>query len=123
LSILISHSSERGTLSPPDCFEADAPSGWAAEDFQHFVEQSRWIFAKTMPHNPHEYTLRRHTTAEQFDAAVRFVRENGVMEEYWGRPYKTLYFGDHKYWTMGEPLESTILINRKLLPHAGGPVG
>jgi hypothetical protein len=103
------------------CVEPDAASGWTEDDFARFVSSHRWIFAKTMPDNPHEYTLRRETADSVFDAAVRYIRENGVIEEYWGRQYKVLYAADHKYWTMGEPLASTILINRKLLRHAGGP--
>lgn len=37
------------------------------------------------------------------------------METYFGQPYKVLHFEGHKYWTMGAPLEDTILINRKKL--------
>jgi hypothetical protein len=95
------------------CFESDAPSGWDEPDFRAFVASHRWIFARTMPHNPHEYTLRRHTDSGVFDAAVRYIREHGRMETYAGKPYRTLYLDDHKYWTMGAPLEATILINRK----------
>jgi hypothetical protein len=98
------------------CFDPDQPSGWSKDDFTSFVQSHRWIFARTMPHNPHEYTLRRNTDDATFDAAVRYIREHGRMETYWGKPYRTLYFGDHKYWTMGAPLEVTILINRKPLP-------
>ena len=103
------------------CFEPDQPSGWTEAEFSRFVASHTWIFARTMPQNPHEYTLRRDTDSATFDAAVRFIREHGEREIYWGKPYKTLYLGDHKFWTMGAPLEETILINRKLLPHAGGP--
>jgi hypothetical protein len=77
-----------------------------------------------MPHNPHEYTLRRDTRGASFDAAVRYIREHGEIEMYWGKPYKTLYRDGHKYWTMGAPLDVTILINRKLLARradAGSP--
>jgi hypothetical protein len=97
------------------CFDPDVPSGWSDDDFADFVQTHSWTFARTMPQNPHEYTLRRNTTDAAFEAAVRYVREHGVMEEFWGKPYRTLYFRDHKYWTMGAPLVETILINRKKL--------
>lgn len=98
------------------CFHADEPSGWSHTDFDRFVAEHDWIFASTMPHNPHEYTLRRQTTTASFEAAVRFIREHGVLEQYAGKPYKTLARKDHRYWTMGAPLEDTILINRKYFP-------
>ena len=91
------------------------------DDFRAFVRTHRWIFAKTMPENPHEYTLRRESSDAVFDAAVRFIRDEGEPEIYGGRPYTVFHCDDHKYWTMGAPVEETILINRKSLPHAGGP--
>jgi hypothetical protein len=100
------------------CFEPDRPSGWDERDFARFVERHAWRYARTMPRNPHEYTLRRDTSGAAFDAAVRYIREHGRVEPFGGKPYKTLYSGDRKYWTMGAPLSDTILINRKLL--AGG---
>lgn len=97
------------------CFDPDRPSGWTEADFRSFVERHAWIFARTMPQNPHEYTLRRNARKEVFEAAVRYVREHGRMERFRGRPYRTLYLDEHKYWTMGAPLADTILINRKAL--------
>lgn len=96
-------------------FLPDQPSGWTRLEFERFVGDSRWIFARTMPRNPHEYTLRSECADEVFSAAVRYIREHGHMEEFAGKPYKALHFAGHKYWTMGSPLEDTILINRKPL--------
>ena len=70
-----------------------------------FVARHEWVFARTIQHNPHEYTLRRKAAEGAFDLAVRCIREHGVLEAYWNRPYKTLYAGEHKYWTMGAPLK------------------
>ena len=36
-----------------------------------------------------------------------------MLEAHWDKPYKALYLGERKYWTMGAPLEETLLINRK----------
>jgi hypothetical protein len=63
----------------------------------------------------HASTLRKDADDASFDAAVRYIQEHGRMETYWGKPYRTLYHGDHEYWTMGAPREVTILINRKHL--------
>jgi SAM-dependent methyltransferase len=81
-------------------------------NFEHFVNKSRWIFAKTMKENPHEYALRKNCDSSEFDEAVLFIRENGVKEEFKGYYYVIYYLNGLKYWTMGAPLDKTILINR-----------
>jgi len=85
-----------------------------------------WIFAKTMPTNPHEYTLRKlWRKDEDFVRAVTCIRESGYVAMFRGRPYLQLDLGEHFYWTMGAPIEKTILINRKRLappaPHGVAP--
>lgn len=89
------------------------------ERFETFIEGSRWIFAKTMPQIPHEYTLRKHADEAEFEAAVAFIREHGYRAR-WGR-YNHTYFDvdGWQYWTMGAPVGETILINRAELGGAG----
>ena len=70
-------------------------------------------FAKTMPQNPHWYTLRKTwVDQEMFDKVVQFIRDTGTAEMYGGRSYICFYSGGFKYWTMGAPIPATILINR-----------
>lgn len=73
-----------------NCFEAEQPSNWTGADFERFVKSREWIFARTMPCNPHEYTLRRNGGDAEFNAAVCYIREQGRMETYEGYLYKTL---------------------------------
>lgn len=78
------------------------------------ISRCEWTFAKTMPSAPHEYIVRGKCplTDEEFVYFVKMQREYGVKER-WGRynhPY--LYIDDYKYWTMGAPLDETIVINR-----------
>jgi hypothetical protein len=61
------------------------------EDGRGFVARAPWRFAKTMSHIPHEYTVRGQTT------------------------YTYLNIDGQRYWTMGAPLEATVIINRALL--------
>ena len=76
-------------------------------------EAHPWVFAKTMPENPHEYTLRkRWKSQEDFDWAVQFIRQNGYSARFGKYRYKYLDVGGHSYWTMGWPVAKTILINR-----------
>lgn len=90
--------------------------------FEDFAFVSRcltdapYVFAKTMPQNPHWYTLRkRWINDDAFVRVVKFMRAFGYTEYFRGRPYTMLNVNDHKYWTMGAPIPDTILINRK--PH------
>ena len=92
------------------------------EDMQFVGEQltgHRYIFAKTMPENPHHYTLRKDwQDDEAFDRVIRIMRQYGYKETWKGRPYTQFTVNQYKYWTMGAPINQTILINRKehLLP-------
>ena len=77
------------------------------------LSQQEWVFAKTMPRNPHWYTLRRKWVNDsEFIWVVTFIRRHGYIEWFHRRPYTMLYLGEMKYWTMGSPIEETILINR-----------
>ena len=83
------------------------------EGFGAFVSQAEWTFARTMPHIPHEYTLRKNSPRDAFDAAVVLIREQGEVRPW--RKYIHTYFDydGWTYWTMGAPLHETILINRE----------
>lgn len=90
-------------------------------DYQHFTQistlllQQEWRFAKTMPENPHWYTLRKTWQDDaDFVQAVQFIRHAGYRESYNNRWYTMLDINDMKYWTMGAPLDKTVLINRKV---------
>lgn len=82
---------------------------------------AEWIFAKTMPQNPHEYTLRRDWDDDDFVFVVEYIRKHGYPGSFGGRTYIYLDAGDHFHWTMGAPINNadgtpcTILINRKPL--------
>lgn len=81
------------------------------------IDENKWIFAKTMAHNPHWYALRRKWVAGvmDFDTAVLIIRTLGYTQIYGRRSFRCLNVGKHFYWTMGAPLPITILINRKAL--------
>lgn len=81
---------------------------------REMVARCQWTFAKTMPWAPHEYIVRDKCplAEEEFIDFVNMQRDYGV-KEHWGKynhPY--LYIDDYKYWTMGAPIEKTIIINR-----------
>jgi hypothetical protein len=94
---------------------AEKPGEWPLthEEVEQWCRSVEWHFAVTRPDNPHSYTLRRHTDLYVFQKVVLHIREFGYQYR-WGRGEYTQYRADaHDMWTMGAPLEATILINRK----------
>jgi hypothetical protein len=79
----------------------------------NFIEHSRWKYAKSMPQMPHYYTLRACAPNEsEFERFAMHIRAVGYKEKFGKTRYTYLNVGEWKYWTMGSPLDQTILINR-----------
>jgi hypothetical protein len=79
---------------------------------EDFVEKAPWRFAKTMPDEPHEYTVRGEAPDVEFEVFVHLIRGHGYSADYKGRTYTYLNVGEWRYWTMGEQVEKTTVINR-----------
>jgi hypothetical protein len=79
---------------------------------REFIDSSPWTFAKTMPEWPHEYLIRDRVDRELFEALVRHIRQYGIEQRFYQRALT--YFAEDGllYWTMGEPIEKTTIINR-----------
>jgi hypothetical protein len=98
-----------------------------------YIASVQWTFAKTMPENPHEYTVRPTNrdpslapeVDEEFERMVVYIREHGYRDSYVSKGkegqrdrrywYTYLNVGEWRYWTMGAPIPSTIIINRARL--------
>ena len=93
----------------------DEELGWpiSHEEFERWARGRHWQFARTMPHNPHEYTHRAWGHEETFLRIVQHLREHGRQEVYGGDLYTYYVASGYKHWTMGGDLMSTILVNRK----------
>jgi len=78
------------------------------------IKMSRW--KETNHVSPHSYIRRWDVPKRDFEAFVIKIRNEGVVEYFGGRPYTYLYLDGYKYWTMGAPLEETIIINRAVVP-------
>ena len=48
-----------------------------------------------------------------FEQIVFYIQQYGNKERFKHKYYTQLYLGEYKYWTMGYPINQTILINRK----------
>jgi len=77
---------------------------------------AEWKFARTMPDNPHWYTLRETWSDDaSFISLVALIRKHGTVEVFKKRKYTVLRINEFKYWTMGAPISETILINKAMI--------
>jgi hypothetical protein len=80
-----------------------------------FVASTPWTFAKTYAATwPHEYIVRKRVDENLFVQLVNHIRTHGYEGTFY-RMSITYYDEDGlTYWTMGEPIERTTVINRCL---------
>lgn len=85
-------------------------------EFIEWVENHKWTFAKSMPGIPHYYVCKHKLSSaddrQKFEDAVKFIRRAGFKEKFRGREYTYFKHGSYKYWTMGNPIDQTIILNR-----------
>ena len=93
--------------------------GDVLEPVRKYISSVRWIFAKTYAKTaPHEYTLRKERPEldADFVSFVKLIRAEGYDSKFWDKTHRYLDIDGHQYWTMGDPVEDTILINRAIKP-------
>ena len=84
---------------------------------QYCLESAKYQFAKSMPYQPHWYTLRKNWNDDKlFEEVVQTIRDIGVERPFGKRTYIYYDYNGFMYWTMGDTLPNTILINRARLP-------
>ena len=91
------------------------------EIIEKFIDSADWVFAKTYAKTaPHEYAVREKNQhlEEEFVYFIKFIRKNGYKEMFWNKPYICYNIGEWKYWTMGNPVDETTIINRAELKNS-----
>lgn len=80
-----------------------------------FIAKHNWTFAKTMPQFPHWYVVRKDCDEAEFVDLVVYIRAYGDVRP-WGHYMLTyLDVDEYKYWTMGNPIDETTIINRAVI--------
>jgi hypothetical protein len=83
------------------------------QDMRDFIAAHTWTFAKSMPQMPHFYVVRDKCRADdEFVQAVTFIRKYGVPRPFFRKTYIYLDIDGWSYWTMGNPMWDTTIINR-----------
>ena len=77
-----------------------------------FRDGCRWQTAKSGP--PHEYTIRewRPEARDDFERSVAGIREFGYSQTFYANTYIYFNLDGLKYWTMGDSLPHTSVLNR-----------
>ncbi|MDR0666735.1 MAG: hypothetical protein LBF71_04900 [Campylobacteraceae bacterium] len=86
------------------------------------INSQKWIAAKTRPENPHAYCLRKNFENEaDFEKFVLLIRQYGYQIKWRDKQiYTCLDVEGYRYWSMGSPVEETILVNRAVGSLAAG---
>lgn len=86
------------------------------DDIRQFIKSVLWTcskhYSKTAEHDYIVYDYLDDENKKTFRSFVLFIRENGKEERFFSKKYIYYYLDGYKYWTMGNPLEETIILNR-----------
>src|SRR5262245_40293222 len=88
--------------------------------FAQWVESRSWVFAKTMPQWPHEYTSRPWDPpiqVQRFEWAVLHIKHYGTRRKFTPTGSRCIYLdrGLYRYWTMTAFPPITRIVNRALI--------
>jgi len=84
-------------------------------DLRQFIQDSKWTFAKTYAATwPHEYIVRDRVDKSLFVRLVTHIRTHGYQGRFYRRAITYFDWDDRVYWTMGESIEETTIVNRCL---------
>lgn len=82
-------------------------------DLRVFVNQEKWTFAKTYASTwPHEYIVRERVDEGLFIQLVQHIRTYGYEGRFYRKPITYFDEDGMVYWTMGAPIDETIIVNR-----------
>lgn len=77
-----------------------------------FIDSAQWTYAKTMPEWTHEYIVRKNVPDDIFVGIVTHIRKFGYVGKFYNTDITYFEEAGMVYWTMGAPINETIIINR-----------
>jgi hypothetical protein len=83
-----------------------------SEDLRRFINDEQWRFTSMLPDWPHEYLVRERVDRRLFEKAVNHIRSNGYEGRFYQKEIRCYEEAGLVYWTMGAPVEQTVIINR-----------
>jgi hypothetical protein len=110
--------------------ESDHEQQWESlslSEMRAFALRNCWTYARTMPQHPHEYVVLWSASSENdFFRFAMTIRRQGYDEHFYRKKMRYLDVDRLRYWTMGDELTTTWVLNRALnkgpdVPHARNP--
>ena len=83
-----------------------------SDDLRHFVGVEQWKFASMLPDWPHEYLVRERVDRRLFERVVKHIHSYGYEGRFYEREIRYYEEEGLVYWTIGAPVEQTVIINR-----------
>ncbi len=82
---------------------------------RNLIARVHWTWARTYVSIPHEYIVRGRCglNDDEFEYLVHAQREHGIPEQWHKYNFPYLYIDGYKYWTMGDAIKDTTIINRQ----------
>jgi hypothetical protein len=71
-----------------------------------------------MPAWPHEYIVRKNIDQALFVQLVKHIRTHGYQGKFYQKTITYYDWSGRVYWTMGAPIDETIIINRCKKEHS-----
>ena len=88
------------------------------ERARRFILERKWKYAKTYPQCPHQYVVvhweKTKEDLNEFYWFVKHLRKFGRERSWYKLKNIYLTVDGLKYWTMGEPVNEVIVINRAI---------
>lgn len=84
------------------------------DHLRSFIDAEQWTYARTMPQWPHECIVRGRVDELAFAELVRHIRAHGYEGRFYNEHFTFYDDRGWTYWTIGESLEDTTIINRCL---------
>jgi hypothetical protein len=89
-------------------------------DPRPYIDSQEWVFARTMPENPHFYVhLSKTTDWRSHLVVLLWIRAHGEVERFKGRDYRYQTVDGWRLWAMG-PNDS--ILNKRRAPAGAASV-
>ena len=73
-------------------------------ELAQLIERTNWRFSWTLARTyPHEYTTKKYCSLEDHARLIDCIESRGVVERFGTHYSKYFYFGERKYWHLGDP--------------------
>lgn len=79
------------------------------------VNNLEFVYAKSMPHIPHFYTVKSEQNKIDYETLFWHILHNGYDKYFYGKTYRYCTIGIYEYWIMSDDINVSKIINRRLI--------